>query len=329
MITPTPTMKIIDKHPQDLHPHPAIARMHRWGKGTDEFAAFCRTIQLEGILQPIQITPDDQVVDGEMRRQAAVRLGIQAVPCVVVDPNEVPGIVLSALLGRRHYTAGQRAYLVQDQMGPAWAHARQKQQGSLQKGQCFSVSDSVGRSSEWVAADPTLRTVEDWSRSLNVHPDTLRQAREIRALFTEYTGRKFDWDPEAPEEYGFKAGQQVTIEDYFEAAIFHPEKPMGLGSVKKGIGGKLRVEEVKEMGLVHAGRHSVDKVRQLELWGEAAERLFSIRAKEYWPQMDDDERKTAVTRLSKTLEDTPDDMLEVVRKAVSAELRRRQNGDGH
>lgn len=323
-------MNISEKNPQDLRPHPAIARMHRWAKGSDEFAAFCRTIQMEGILQPLQITPDDQVVDGEMRRQAAVRLGIESVPCVVVDPAEVPGIVISELLGRRHYTIGQRAFLVQDQMGAAWDHAKEKEHGNLRK--CLQTSASVSNRSldTWVPTDPTFRTVEDWARSLNVHPDTLRMAREIRALFEAHADRKFQWDDAVLEEYGHRPGTRLTLEEYFEAAIFHPVHPMGLGSVKKGIGGKLRVEEVKEMGLVHPGRHSVqaDRARQLELFGEAAETLFAVRAKEYWPEMDEDQRCAALNRVSKSLEEVPTDLLQDLKKAVAAECRRRSAVEG-
>lgn len=46
-----------------------------------------RSISKHGVLQPIGITPDHTLVFGERRLKAAINLGLESIPCRVIDVN--------------------------------------------------------------------------------------------------------------------------------------------------------------------------------------------------------------------------------------------------
>ncbi|HZT93909.1 MAG TPA: MT-A70 family methyltransferase [Gaiellaceae bacterium] len=79
-----------------------------------EFAAFLTDIAAHGIEQPLEITPDGEILDGRHRFHAAQELGWQTVPVHVVEPAEPVAYMLRSALQRRQLSASQRAALALD-----------------------------------------------------------------------------------------------------------------------------------------------------------------------------------------------------------------------
>lgn len=205
------------RDPGLLRPHPLTAALPRWRKDDCRFAGFVEDVRARGIRVPIEITPDNQVMDGELRRMASLALDLAEVPCIKRPATEAATIVLASLLQRRHLTKGQRAYLAVPLLEPAFDEARANRLEKLKKGQCFPVVHSVHYGSLDKLAD-----------GLGLCRRTLVQARDVHRHFAN--GEKFIWH---------KGGKQLTLKDYFEPLILDDDEPAGLGAVLAGIAAKL------------------------------------------------------------------------------------------
>jgi len=199
------------------------------------------------------------VVDGETRRRAALDLGLAEVPVEIVDEIEAIQIILRELCLRRNLTKGQRAYVAYPLLSPAHEEAQARRLQNLQKGQCFSVRHSVpdgdGKGS-----------VSALAESIGICQRMLRQAAEIHRLLTAH--------PELREKY--------------EAAIFHPDRPAGLGAILAGIGFELDRGRKTDLGHPHTGGQPTSVGRQLELFTSAISDLG--KRWEYWEEFDDSVR---------------------------------------
>ena len=76
-----------------LRPHPENARIY--GDGADE--GLVTSVRAKGVLAPLLITAEDQIISGHRRWDAARRCGLATVP-VVVFPSTDPLDILEALL---------------------------------------------------------------------------------------------------------------------------------------------------------------------------------------------------------------------------------------
>lgn len=97
-----------------LRPHPRQREL--FGQPTVEaIAAMAESMQVSGLLHPIQVTPDDTVVCGHTRLEAAKSLGWKSIPCVILHELASQGseaIVARMIrdnLDRRQMTKLQRA----------------------------------------------------------------------------------------------------------------------------------------------------------------------------------------------------------------------------
>lgn len=125
---------VVKKNPRTLEPHPEIQDFPRWARDSDDFAAFCRDIAEHGIQDPLRVTPDDLVVDGETRRQAALAIGLDQVPCIVIPETEGFTTILRYLLCRRNLTKSGKAYLAYPLFETAKLEARARSARNLRKG---------------------------------------------------------------------------------------------------------------------------------------------------------------------------------------------------
>src|SRR4051794_28923958 len=77
----------------------------------EEAAALRDDIALRGIQVPLDTTAAGVVLDGRMRHQAAVALGLEVVPARIVEPPDEVEYMLLAALRRCHLKPSQRAAL--------------------------------------------------------------------------------------------------------------------------------------------------------------------------------------------------------------------------
>lgn len=73
-------MRVIEKRIQDLQPYENNPRKNE--AAVDKVAA---SIEKFGFVVPVLITGENEIVAGHTRHEAAVRLGIKKIPCIVID----------------------------------------------------------------------------------------------------------------------------------------------------------------------------------------------------------------------------------------------------
>ncbi|MFO1458242.1 MAG: ParB N-terminal domain-containing protein [Verrucomicrobiota bacterium] len=184
--------------------HPAIKSDPRLDNKDPRYVAMQNAWRESGVLPPILVTPDGQIVDGRHRFWFAQKEELEEAPCVEVTEEEVPMVILQGLAGRNHVTKGQRAYLAAPRLEQAFEAAQQRR---------IQVLQTAGK-----VKLPVIPTVEELAERLGIGRDLLFQARKIHAAFAdEKTGKAFrkEWEPR----------------------ILDAEEPVGLGAVLQGIGG--------------------------------------------------------------------------------------------
>ena len=288
--------KIITKDPADLRLHKVFRPRHdAWADDDTRFLALCDDIRERGLDYPIKITEANEIVDGRHRWRAARRAGLQTIPCTIVDEANVLQIMVSTILHRRHFTNVQRAYVLVDGglIDSAFEAARHRQ--------------LAGRK-----VTTTAKTVEDWSRELGVHPESVRQARKLVEIFDAHANDEFEWNGER---------EPLTLRDYYEPRILADVDSIGLGAAIAGIAGKLDAEKSNAKG-GHPGGKPTLPDRQLDLFKSTFTTLNTRW--EYWANFDavqkDDIRKT----LRVTIEAAPDDFLKTMERDILTEIKRRK-----
>ncbi|MEM0124304.1 MAG: MT-A70 family methyltransferase [Candidatus Micrarchaeaceae archaeon] len=95
----------------ELKPHPHQGLVPKMTE--EEYSALVKDIKLNGILQPIDITPERVILDGHHRVKAAKELGIKEVEVRIPDLGNMSEdeYLVSVALNRRHLTEGQKAML--------------------------------------------------------------------------------------------------------------------------------------------------------------------------------------------------------------------------
>ncbi|MCX7792176.1 MAG: ParB/RepB/Spo0J family partition protein [Chloroflexaceae bacterium] len=289
------------------------------------------------------MTAERRIVDGRHRWRAAVRLGLERVPCVEVAGEAALELILATLLARRHYTPGQRAYLIADLIEEAWKLAAFKRSKNASKNETNSVRFGdlqpltqncapkppySGGALYAPEAEPggAPRTVEDYARGLGVSVRLLQQARQVWERFRAHP-EPFPWSDEALAARGLKPGTRLTLREYFEPAILADEAPLGLGRVLEGLGQKIiQAEREAEQGWRHRGRADVlaEPDRQMELFGEAW-RTVRIRACEYWAHLPPERQAAVCEEMAAELAQMPDDYLAQLKALAHQELKRRHH----
>src|SRR5919206_734684 len=132
----------------------------------DEFRAFLADVRARGIIDPLDITPKDVVLDGRHRLRAALELGLQRVPVRVVEPRDDIEHILLAAISRRQLSPSQRAALVVElrEHLDRVARARRRQRANLkQTTEVATLPPRYGRTRDTAAAlaGVSARTVQD------------------------------------------------------------------------------------------------------------------------------------------------------------------------
>jgi N6-adenosine-specific RNA methylase IME4 len=157
-----PSSAIESRAPGELRPHehahvPPLTAIARNALRDD--------IAKRGIVEPLEITANNTVLNGRERLTAAKELAPQQIPVRVVSPpDEVEHIILSALQ-RRHLTASQRAALALDldHYRQLRADADKRRRQNLRQNTQRATSPPRGKTRDHVAAwaGVSPRTVQD------------------------------------------------------------------------------------------------------------------------------------------------------------------------
>lgn len=305
-------------HPaSDLQPHAKVRHLiGRWSADSDEARALRRSIQARGVLHPVIITHQGDILDGVMRWMACRALQID-VPCIERPEDEAVHILLESELHRRHHTKSQLAFRLAPIIDDAWQHQRAKMQ-STQYAPHGAMPQTVPR---------TARTVDEYAVDLGVSVRTLKLARELHALFRQHDGKAWDWSATELEAIGRKPGEELTFREYFTAHILQEHDPMSLGGALAGLKQKLSQAMWAGQGKPHRGGRPGEESQQLELFRDA----WALVGKRwtYWQRLDDAQREEATKSMALTLETAPEDVLDAMQKKIAAIIKhRRAKEDG-
>lgn len=79
-----------------------------------DWDAFVASIQAEGLHEPLKVVREAEnyvIVDGRNRAAGALVAGLEHVPAIEVSTEEVDAIIVNSVIGRRHWTKSQKAWL--------------------------------------------------------------------------------------------------------------------------------------------------------------------------------------------------------------------------
>lgn len=240
-----PTIELID--PTEMHPLPNIKNFPRFNKESAEFFGFREDVRANGIKDPLRITRAKCVVDGELRRLAAVSLRIQRVPCITVPDEEVHTTILRGLVWRRNLTKGQRAYLAVPELKSVLDEGEMRRHKNLRKGQQIPEADSVGFG----------KTVALLAQELGFSKDLLEQAQWLHKEFAKDASLQSEWEPK----------------------ILDLEDPIGLGAAKAGIAGEDVDQSNRDLGAL---RNAFSGFKKTRVFWEKLSTVERQQIKDQW-----------------------------------------------
>lgn len=177
---------------------------------SEERTAFWTTLDEQGILEDLKVHREGETLlvdDGRHRLEWAWARGKTHVPVREVSKEQGEALAEATVIGRRHWTKGQRAYL-----------------GVLLHPEVAGGEKRGGdRKSKKKAEEPEL-TARELAERVGVSADTMEQAIKLYTLF--HAPEAKEGSPEAIEAADLKATFEVSI---WGGA--------GLGGVLAGIGG--------------------------------------------------------------------------------------------
>jgi ParB-like chromosome segregation protein Spo0J len=290
---PTHNQQAVEMRPtKSLKIHRLIADQAQLADDDAEFGRIVDLIRENGIEFPLKITADGEIADGRHRWRAAKRLKLPEVPCEVVADDEVAGIALRSLIGRRHYSPSQLAYVSFPLLKPAFAEAERRRLAGLKNAGIALVAHSV-RNEEKKGSDSAVKSADEWASELAISLRVLQQAREVHELFSDATKRSItDRDGVSADE--------VTFKEFFEPRLLRSEDPYGLGGVLTAIKQIHDLERKAAAGKAHGGGKPKAVEKQLELFAETL--TDEVKRWEYWRKWDAETRNAHWTRVRTTAE---------------------------
>jgi hypothetical protein len=257
-------MNVIERDPSTLRIHHALKHHARWADDDPRLFALARSVAEHGVREPLQITPIGEIVDGRHRWMAAKRAQLATVPCCEIGEESLATVILDSLLNRRHYTAGQRAYLAVEFLEAAMGEATERR-----------VKNLIQFKS---AAPIRAKTFEEYATELGISHQTLERALALWKTFAAH--------PEVrtlTNEDG--SGHEATFREHFEPLILREDRPLGIGAVMAGIGFILDMERKGK----HTGGKPKGVDRQLHLFNQIGEE--EVNRWEYWKGFSEDDRR--------------------------------------
>ncbi len=275
---------------KSLRVHPLIADQAQLGDDDAEFGRIVDLIREHGIEAPLAITAEGEIADGRHRWRAAKRLKLAEVPCEIVPDDAVAGIALRSLIGRRHYSPSQLAYVSFPLLKPAFAEGEKRRLSALKSGSALPDAHSV-RNGEKKGSAEGVRTIEEWAAELAISTRVLQQAREVHELFSDPKKRSItDRDGVTADE--------LTFREFFEPRLLRSEDPYGLGGVLTAIKQIQDQERKAERGRSHGGGKPKLVEKQLALF--AAPIKDGVKRWEYWRKWDAETRNTHFAQVRTT-----------------------------
>jgi len=289
------TTPLDSRAPNKLRRHP-LHRAHvpAPDRQSPEWAAFVETVRADGrVREPLHITTDGLVMDGWWRREAASDLQLAEVPCQVDDPHEAALLIVETLTARKQMTRGAAAYLALGLLAEYSTAAERRRLRNAAAGRTTAeeplFSTEQGGTYRYLAA------------RFGVALGTLDKAREVRAFLHEpkelktWLGRN-----NLLKDHPDVAKTQAALRAEFEPLLFNGEK--SLWKVLQAIAGRLT-----------GGDPTLEAEEQLELF-EADFGTVGAR----WLRLKDPMREQLGRLLPRTLANWPDELLDVMERAIGA-----------
>jgi N6-adenosine-specific RNA methylase IME4 len=151
-----------------------------------EYAAFRADIDRRGLQVPLEVTERGIVLDGRQRLRAALELGLERVPVLVVAPVDELDHMLRAAILRRQLSASQKAALVleleQEQYVQLRGEAAERQRANLKQSTEVATLPPRGKTSELAAgwAGVGARTLQDAATVKQHDPQLFEQVKQGR-----------------------------------------------------------------------------------------------------------------------------------------------------
>ena len=228
MTSKTPTFTMRDPAELRGHYHPALKILPELPDDSPEFLAISAGVKKCGIIQPLLINDQGQILDDHSRTllRSALRWQLKAVPVCVRYEDDVHMIIIHSLAHRRHLSKSAIAYLAYPHLGPAFEYARQRKLKQI-------------KDSEVVSAETTEATVEDLAAALGIGRNLLFEAQKVHKEFSDKKTYSFN------VRGGPHDGDVVecTLKAWFEPKLLQPfvggehevNRPLGLGGIMAGI----------------------------------------------------------------------------------------------
>jgi hypothetical protein len=316
----THTHRAVEMRPtKSLRVHPLIADQAQLADDDAEFGRIVDLIAENGIEAPLAITADGEIADGRHRWRAAKRLKLAEVPCEIVPDDAVAGIALRSLIGRRHYSPSQLAYVSFPLLKPAFAETENRRLANL-KYAGAAIETHAMRIDGKKGSIERAKTIEEWAAELAISTRVLQQAREVHELFSDPKKRSItDRDGNTADE--------VTFREFFEPRLLRSEDPYGLGGVLTAIKQIQDQERKAEKGRSHGGGKPKLVEKQLALF--AAPIKDEVKRWEYWRKWDAETRNTHWAQVKATADNLDCDLcaeLAEYHSRLSKEFQRASKG---
>lgn len=320
MTTPVTTPALFDhaapiawRKPEQLRVHPAVADLPELADDDADFAGLVADFRAGRMLPiPLLVTPDDRILDGRHRWRAARVAHCPEVPVIVMpcpDDGAALDIALKTLARRRHYRAGQLAFLAYPRLESAHAAAAKAAAEAMRTG------DLAGR--------PKLRTVEEMAEGLGISRGTFFLAAKLFAIFADTDKLSLTWSPQVLDAAGLAGRKKWTPRQVFGPQIMRKESPIGLGPAIAGAQARIEQHLAETSGRKHGGGRPAEAAGQLALFSAVWSRDLKTRY-EYWTRFDEEQKAAAEAAIGASLAAAPDDFVARLKKRVDAEARKRQ-----
>lgn len=260
-------MQLLYLDPRVLEPDPDGVR-----ESPGDVSGLARTIAEQGLLQPLGVIERAagtyQVVYGNRRRQAAIELGLERVPCILLDPND-PNLLLRQLTENV-----QRQELNDMEQARAFARlrARLAQQRGITGEQDLdeAVGREVGLSGRTVRRYLGLLDLPDEIQQMIRRGDlTVTQAQHLRRITNKRT--QIELAQEAAAE-GMSAAELSRLAAYFVANPNHTIETALQAILQGDVPRDRAVPEISIAGDGLMGKTSVASVdvgeSDADIWGD-------------------------------------------------------------
>jgi hypothetical protein len=264
-----PRTQIIFKDPADLRPHRLQRHIPEPDKKSPEWVALVDSIQAGGILHPLIITGDNQIMDGGWRWRAARQINLTEVPCVIRAESEAAVVITESLLHRKQMTRGAAVYLALSLLPEFIQSAEYRRLQNLKRGVKTCENPLKSPKDSNCPSETVLEVCQRWGIAV----ETYKRAREVHNIFAKDTALKKEWEPR----------------------LLSGEK--NLWNVLSAIGGAGADQSKRDQGVLTG---------QLELFGTAFTSL--PKAARAWAKLETDQRRAVLQAWRKTAAALPQDL---------------------